>query len=1368
MAARFRRRAALASTRRHGLPSSLRREGRSLALIRAFVVLGSLLVLALMAAVIAPFFIDWTAYRADFEREASRIVGRPVVVHGDASARLLPFPSVTFTNVAVEGAGDVPLMTIDRFRMDAELAPYLSGEIRIYSMTVERPRVRVPVSEAGRVDWVVGQPSFHTAATVVLENVAITDGSVLIENGLTGRSHVLSNVNATLSARSLVGPIAGFGSFVADGEALRFSISSGEAQPDGALPLKLDVASDRLDGSVTFDGAARVAEGQPHLAGTLQVQRPPAAMLTGSPGPTGTADTAASGADAADEQTPVHMTSAVAATVTAAELSEMRVTVGKGTAPYAMTGAGTLDFGKNPHFTLDLQGEQVDVNTLAAPGTEETGLASSQGAPAVPPTDVTPGAADTPKPSFAERLEATRRVLAAIPQPPLPGTATIKLPVVVAGDTTIRDVGFVVSPGAAGAWTVKDFAAELPGRTRIEASGDVFPSTALRFAGDLLLASRQPSGFADWLTGSVDPAIRTLPRAGFSAKVDLSAAAQRFDELEVDVGGQGLKGHLARSAESGHRLVDAELSGGAIDLDALLALSRLFTGAGESVASADRLRLKLKAGPIRSGDAAAARVDADLAYDGATLSIERLDIGDLAGANLSTAGRLTGLDQSAEGALTFKLDAERPQPLFTLLRDRLPEVPIVAALAERSDRLGPLAVSGEVKTAPGEAGAKPTLMLRLAGRADGTAIKLTSALENGLYGASESGRFGAELTLTNDEPGVLLAQLGLETLPVDAPAPLTAALSLSAAATGPVAASASLRAPGTDISADGTLDIEPAGLVGADLSVAIRSTDLSPFLLMTAVSLGQSFESLPVEAAARLSWFKDDWTLQDLSGDIAGTRVAADLARTGGGAIGGSVTLSDLSMPWLATLVYGRAPLDDAAGLWPEEAFLPSLLPDVEYGVDLKADRLWLGTGPEAAGVSARVSGAGDRLSIEALSARIATGTVEGSAAFRNAAGIGSASLKLNLAGIDLATLWPAAAPGETAPAGTGLNGTLAATVAIDASGQSYAGLASASVGAGRVELTDTELPGLAEGLFPSILAAADAEGFDASEPNASALVKRLSAGRRYGPLDFGADFALTGGVARFTPTAIARPGEMLTVGGSLDLADLDAEADLSLAFDPGDEAVEGAVPAVTYALRGSAAAPSLTISAEPLANYLSVRALEREQARVEAMQEALQEKLRLRREARLYRSRAEEFSRAAAANAAEEAEQMRLERQRREDAERQARLEEEARAAAAAAAAEAERAAAERAAAERAERAAAERRREAEAAAAQRSRAPTPATPASPQISPTERPAVAQPPTTPRPEPDFGAPVAGPDAPATTPAPDFPSLPGVNDPLRF
>ncbi len=117
------------------------------------------MVVALFAALIAPWFIDWTGFRKEFEREASRIMGKPVFVHGSVDARLIPFPTVTLNDVRVGAAEDgEPLIQVAQFSMSAELAPFLSGEALIFDMKLDRPRAKVRLLPDGTLDWARGAP----------------------------------------------------------------------------------------------------------------------------------------------------------------------------------------------------------------------------------------------------------------------------------------------------------------------------------------------------------------------------------------------------------------------------------------------------------------------------------------------------------------------------------------------------------------------------------------------------------------------------------------------------------------------------------------------------------------------------------------------------------------------------------------------------------------------------------------------------------------------------------------------------------------------------------------------------------------------------------------------------------------------------------------------------------------------------------------------------------------------------------------------------------------------------------------------------------------------------------------------------------
>ena len=111
-------------------------------LFRIFVLTGLVVVIALFAALLAPpYFVNWERFTADFETQASRIIGQPVKVGGKTNLRLLPLPFVSFENLDVgENSDGSPLMTVERFSLNMELFPFLSGEVRIVEMAMLRPK----------------------------------------------------------------------------------------------------------------------------------------------------------------------------------------------------------------------------------------------------------------------------------------------------------------------------------------------------------------------------------------------------------------------------------------------------------------------------------------------------------------------------------------------------------------------------------------------------------------------------------------------------------------------------------------------------------------------------------------------------------------------------------------------------------------------------------------------------------------------------------------------------------------------------------------------------------------------------------------------------------------------------------------------------------------------------------------------------------------------------------------------------------------------------------------------------------------------------------------------------------------------------
>jgi len=217
-------------------------------------------VIALFAALIAPWFVNWNDYKGTFEAEAGRILGQPVTVVGSARASILPSPSLTFGDVRVGDVDGKPMMTVDRFEVTIELMPLLQGEIRVVSMKLRRPVVTVMVDDSGGIDWLARSEASQKLDPdkVILENVAITDGEIDYSDIRAGISRRLEKVNAEVEARSLSGPWRVDGSFLDDGQRVPFRLSTGRRAESGAIRLKTELTPANWPVTLVADGCRAV------------------------------------------------------------------------------------------------------------------------------------------------------------------------------------------------------------------------------------------------------------------------------------------------------------------------------------------------------------------------------------------------------------------------------------------------------------------------------------------------------------------------------------------------------------------------------------------------------------------------------------------------------------------------------------------------------------------------------------------------------------------------------------------------------------------------------------------------------------------------------------------------------------------------------------------------------------------------------------------------------------------------------------------------------------------------------------------------------------------------------------------------------
>lgn len=1181
---------------------------------RLFVVIGGLIVLALTAALVAPYFVDWTSYRADFEREAGRILGREVTVRGEATARLLPFPSVTFTDVAVAGvAPGETAMTVETFSMDAELAPFIRGDIHIFDMRLVRPRVFVDLAEDGALDWAV-RPSVPVEANhISLERLTVTEGQVSLRHATSGRTHRLTEINADISARALTGPWRMDGSLRLDGMKMALNVSTGQADGQGAMRLRLQARPERYPLSLESDGSARIEDGRARYSGTFRLNAPVAA------------DTAAG-----NREPPTYrLSGAFDLDHAALGVEEFRFETGPALDPYVAEGTASFDLGAAPRFLVRADGAQIRFDDA---GSEAAGRFD-----------------------LRQRLAALHEFLLDAPRPTIPGRIEVMLPAVVAGDTTARDVHLFAEPSENG-WDIASLGGTLPGRTTLEAKGALaIGDDAFGFDGSLLVAVGQPSGFAAWLARDVDDAIRRLPAAGFSADVALSTERQIFSNLELVLGEAKFHGTAESRTPAGVKpSLALKLDGGRLDVEGMAAFASLFVGDGDGTRLAGRdLELEIAAGPVEAAGMTADTLDTALRLKEGRLEIDRLAIGGLAGAHVSATGTLFGdmlkgdFSGQPEGRIDASVIADDLAPFVAALAARFPENPLAAHLDRRARAYPGLFEDASIRV--GGAGDGAGLVLDISGDAGGTTFTLDATMED-----AATTPVAIRLKARNDDAAPLYALYGLPSLPLGLAGLVETTLVFDGVAGSGGKTHFTFAGEGLNLAFDGEATLAGGGLAASGEAL-LESDDLEPWLVTAGVALPGFGLGLPATLESQIDYDSGLLVLSGLRGEVAGSGFSGDVnaqLRDGLPHLTGALAFADFDLAPVAELVAGAqafAPGDDDS--WPDAAFSSAAAMPATAEIELSADRLWLGSFAEARDARMMLRLDRDGVAIADAEASLFGGTAAGLAAFRNDAGTGLFSAQLRLDGAHAAALL-----GDV-----GLTGAADLTASLTASGKSVDGLVAALSGSGTAAMRDVVIAGVAPDVFPDLIARADEAGADLDAAAVATFAPPLVRAGSFDAAGVDIAFTVANGAVRAPPFRLETQGAGLAGLVGADLAERTVSAEATLTFDPGNEAMAGSEPAVIFIAAGPLDAVRVEVDTAPLAQFLTQRALELEQQRVEAMQAALVEKQRLRRETRYYAALAAGREAAAeeARRAAEEAERIEQERLQREEEERRLREEE-------------------------------------------------------------------------------------------------------------
>ena len=144
---------------------------------------GVLLLMVVGAALLAPFVVNWNAYRENLESYGRNITGRDVAINGDISARLFPWPRLVLNDVSIAnpiGFVGTPIANAKTITMQLNLAGLMGGEILVDTITVDQPVVSLWRQASGKFNWTFtpekALQDSNLLAHVKLDQIIVQDG----------------------------------------------------------------------------------------------------------------------------------------------------------------------------------------------------------------------------------------------------------------------------------------------------------------------------------------------------------------------------------------------------------------------------------------------------------------------------------------------------------------------------------------------------------------------------------------------------------------------------------------------------------------------------------------------------------------------------------------------------------------------------------------------------------------------------------------------------------------------------------------------------------------------------------------------------------------------------------------------------------------------------------------------------------------------------------------------------------------------------------------------------------------------------------------------------------------------------------------
>ncbi len=1099
-------------------------------------------IIALVAALVGPYFIDWNQFRPQFEAEASQVIGAPVRVSGALDARLLPAPSLRLRSVVVGGANDRGKVRADKLDVEFSLSALMRGEWRANELTINGMALDLGLDPKGRIDWPASSGKFNLGS-LSIDRLNLT-GRIALHDVASRSTLELRDIRFSGDVRSLAGSVRGDGNVMVSGVHYPFRISSGQTPDNTAIRLHLSVDPGERPLSIDVEGLLSFAERVPHFDGAVALAVPPPPKpKSGAP-------------------TPWRLQAKVKTDPAAARLEQIEASYGTEDRALKFVGLGDLRFGIAPLMNVSLSARQLDADKLFA---EDKDNANGAAAP-------------------VRWMPGFRMLAAALPAAPIPTRIELATEQIMLGGRPVQTLTAGLHGDATG-WTIDRLDCRVPGATHVVFSGTSVWADSL--AGMLDIDSSDPDVLAGWLQGRSDIAYRNQKPLRLQGNVHIGSDRTAIEALKAEIDGGAVEGRLALlHPQAGGSRFEATLKGERLDLDAAAAFARSIAGPQGDWPDAAQVSLEL--GRALSSGQELSPFTAKFGYDQKSLLLDHLKFGDASGVMLEGGGTFDRV--RSLGRLELNTTAASLGQFTGYLSSLAP------SFAARLNVLGtaPGPVRGRLvldlgpnKAIPGDRiGAQASLEFeapQVKGSGKLTAQPKIASLRGLDFNDISRSEIGIEAKLSAERGGALLALAGLDRAIAAGDGSARLEGSVNGAWGAPLTLNARMWGAGIDAEAQGTA--EPwATDPKASVNLRVRSVNLGPLLGLKS----QDTSAQNVRLFGRVSLAGNKLAFDDLDSVTTTSRLRGHLAVTldEEKQVDGEVGLDTIEVAPALALAVG------AAGRDAEEPLGTGLLKGWRGRVVFQALRGVLPGGGELRPLGGTLKSDGQSLAFDGLKGGIGGGEATASIDTRQSATGTAVNARIEFTNVDGGAL---RYRGLKMPAG---RASLQMTLASQ--GRSVSALVGAVSGSGTVTLQSVGIAGLDPRAFDVAIRASD-NGQATDDAKLRQIVEPALSAGNLSIASAQIPFNIRDGRLRVDATTLDADGARAIVSGGYDMTADQADIRASLTSTAIGSA--NSRPEIHLFVVGSPDSLSRNVDVAALSSWLAVRTIDRETRRLDSLE---------------------------------------------------------------------------------------------------------------------------------------------------------------------